>query len=70
MPRFRLTPATAGVLTLLAIVVWLVGAPIAGLLVGSITDTPPGVAVVGAPGYAEAGGLVAPCGNINAGGCC
>ena len=38
----RLTPATAGVLVLLAIVVWLVGAPITGLVVGSITDTAPG----------------------------
>ena len=35
---------TAGVLVLLAIVVWLVGAPITGLVVGSITDTPPGTA--------------------------
>ena len=44
MPRVRLTPATAGVLALLAIVVWLVGAPIIGLVVGSITDTAPGTA--------------------------
>lgn len=40
----RLTPATAGVLSLLAIVVWLVGAPIAGIVVGSLTDTAPGTA--------------------------
>ncbi len=38
----RLTPAVAGVLALLGIVVWLVGAPIAGLVLGSITDTAPG----------------------------
>ncbi len=34
--------ATAGVLALVAIVVWLVGAPVAGIVLGSLTDTPPG----------------------------
>lgn len=33
---------TAGVVALLAIVVWLVGAPIAGIAIGSLTDSPPG----------------------------
>src|SRR4029077_11091974 len=41
VPRPRLT-ATAGVLLLLGVVVWLVGAPILGLVVGSMTDTAPG----------------------------
>ena len=40
----RPTPAVAGVLALLGVVIWLVGAPIAGLVVGSITDTAPGTA--------------------------
>lgn len=41
---WRFTPAAIGVALLLAVVVQLVGVPILGLVGGSITDTPPGVA--------------------------
>lgn len=40
----RLSPAAVAVLALLALVAYLVGVPVAGLVGGSVTDTPPGVA--------------------------
>jgi iron(III) transport system permease protein len=39
----RLTPSTWAVLPLVGVIVYLVGTPLAGLVIGSITDTPPGV---------------------------
>lgn len=41
--RWRLSPATAGIFALLAIAIWLIGAPVFGLVLGAFTDTPPGV---------------------------
>lgn len=44
LSRFRPpSPATAGVFALLGLTIWLVGAPVFGLVLGAFTDTPPGV---------------------------
>lgn len=40
----RLHASTWAVLALLLVVIYLIGAPLAGLIVGAVTDTPPGVA--------------------------
>ena len=39
----RLAPSTWAVIALVGVVAYLIGTPLFGLLLGSITDTPPGV---------------------------
>jgi iron(III) transport system permease protein len=41
--RWSIAPSTWAVLALLGLVAYLIGAPLIGLVVGAVTDTPPGV---------------------------